>query len=167
MAPLTRPPALRPGDTIGICTPSFPAHVAFRAKYLHGIAELTRLGFRVVEGELTARATAQGARAGTPRKRADEINALFANPEVRGIMTTIGGSNSSSLVPYLDFDLVRAHPKVFCGSSDVTSLHLALMRHAGLARGALNRSTLYERLSRPKGSRGVSDEAFEQEASPS
>jgi len=41
MRNLTRPAALRPGDTIGICTPSFPAHVAFRAKYLHGVAELT------------------------------------------------------------------------------------------------------------------------------
>jgi muramoyltetrapeptide carboxypeptidase LdcA involved in peptidoglycan recycling len=45
--------------------------VAFRAKYLHGVAELRRLGFQVVEGDLTARATAQGARSGTPRERAD------------------------------------------------------------------------------------------------
>jgi muramoyltetrapeptide carboxypeptidase LdcA involved in peptidoglycan recycling len=51
---LIRPPALRPGDTIGICTPSLPAHVAFRAKDLHGIPELRRLGFRVVEVDLTA-----------------------------------------------------------------------------------------------------------------
>lgn len=133
MHPLTRPPALRPGDTIGICTPANAANVAFRAKYLHGVAELGRLGFRVTEGILTARATAQGVRSGTPRERADELNALFADREVHGIVTTIGGSNSSSLVPYLDFGLIRANPKVFCGYSDVTSLHLALMRHAGLA----------------------------------
>ena len=133
MQPLIRPPALRPGDTIGICTPSFPAHVAFRAKYLHGVAELRRLGFRVAEGDLTARATAQGARSGTPRERADEVNALFANPEVRAIITTIGGSNSSSLVPFIDFAAVRANPKIFCGFSDITSLHLAFMRHAGLS----------------------------------
>jgi muramoyltetrapeptide carboxypeptidase LdcA involved in peptidoglycan recycling len=101
MRSLTRPAALRPGDTIGICTPSFPAHVAFRAKYLHGVAELTRLGFRVIEGSLTACATSQGARSGTPEERAAEINELFSNREVRAIITTIGGSNSSSLVPYL------------------------------------------------------------------
>ena len=133
MRSLTRPAALRPGDTIGICTPSFPAHVAFRAKYLHGVAELTRLGFRVIEGSLTARATAQGARSGTPQERAAEINELFSNREVRAIITTIGGSNSSSLVPYLDFAAVRANPKIFCGYSDITSLHLAFMRHAGLS----------------------------------
>lgn len=129
---LIRPPALLPGDTIGICTPSFPAHVAFRAKYLHGIEELKRLGFHVIEGGLTARATAQGGRSGTPRERADEINALFANSDVRAIITTIGGANSSSLVPHLDFATVRANPKIFCGYSDITSLHLAFMRHAGL-----------------------------------
>ena len=133
MRSLTRPAALRPGDTIGICTPSFPAHVAFRAKYLHGVDELKRLGFRVIEGSLTARATAQGARSGTPQERAAEINELFANREVRAIITTIGGSNSSSLVPYLDFAAVRANPKIFCGYSDITSLHLAFMRHAGLS----------------------------------
>ncbi len=130
---LVRAPALLRGDLIGICTPSLPAHSLFRAKYLHGIEELKRLGFRVVEGDLTTKATAQGARSGTPQDRAAEINALFANPEVRAVIATIGGSNSSSLVPYLDFGLIRANPKIFCGYSDITSLHLAFMRHAGLS----------------------------------
>ena len=130
---LTRPPALSPGDTVGICTPSVPAHTRFRAKYLHGVEVLRKMGFSVVEGPLTARAVSRGHRAGTARERAAELNALFADPQVRAIICTIGGANSSSLVPYLDFEQIRAHPKVFCGYSDVTSLHLALMRHAGLS----------------------------------
>jgi len=133
MRPLVRPPALRPGDTIAVCTPSAPGHTRFRAKYLHGVEVLRRLGFRVVEGPLTARATDQGHRAGTPRERADELNALFADRNVRAIITTIGGYTSQSAVPYLDFDVIRARPKVFCGYSDITSLHLALMHHAGLS----------------------------------
>lgn len=133
MQELIRPPALRPGDTIAVCTPSFPAHVRFRDKYLHGIAELRRVGFTVIEGEVTARAADEGHRAAGPEPRAAELNALFADPDVRGIITTIGGEVSSSLVPHLDFDLIRAHPKVFCGYSDITSLHLAIMRHAGLS----------------------------------
>ncbi|MFO0625957.1 MAG: S66 peptidase family protein [Polyangiales bacterium] len=132
MISLRRPRALRPGDTLGVCTPSFPAHVRFREKYLHGLAELRRLGFHVVEGALTARGTAQGARAGTPQDRAAELNALFADDRVHGIVANIGGATASSLVPYLDVAAIRANPKVFCGYSDVTALHLALMRHAGL-----------------------------------
>lgn len=133
MRPLLRPPALRLGDTIGVCTPSAPAHTRYRAKYLHGVAELRRLGFEVVEGQLTARATDQGHRAGTAEERAAECNALFADRSVRAILCTIGGNCSASLVPYLDFALIRDNPKIFCGYSDITSLHLAFLRHAGLS----------------------------------
>ena len=123
--PLLRPPPLEPGDTVGIFTPSAPAHVRFREKYLHGLRQMESLGFRVREGALTARATSQGYRSGTPRERAEELMALVLDPEVRGIVATIGGMNSSSLVPFLDFDAIRAHPKVICGYSDVTALHRA------------------------------------------
>jgi muramoyltetrapeptide carboxypeptidase LdcA involved in peptidoglycan recycling len=130
---LLRPAALRAGDTIGVCTPSFPAHVAFREKYLHGVRQLEDLGFRVVEGALTRLATAQGYRAGSPRERAAELNQLFAEDAVRCIITTIGGTCSSSLIPHLDFDLIRKKPKIFCGYSDITSLHLAILAYAGLS----------------------------------
>ncbi len=127
-----RPRALVAGDTIGICTPSFPAHVHFRDKYLHGISVLRGLGFNVIEGTLTAQHIADGYRSGSPLARAQELMDLFTNPLVSGIVTTIGGSCSSSLIPHLDFELIRRNPKVFCGYSDVTSLHLALLAHAGL-----------------------------------
>ena len=52
MRSLARPAALRPGDTIGICTPSFPAHVAFRAKYLHGVAERGAHALRAGDGQV-------------------------------------------------------------------------------------------------------------------
>jgi muramoyltetrapeptide carboxypeptidase LdcA involved in peptidoglycan recycling len=129
---LLRPPALRPGDTIGIFTPSLPAHVILREKYLHGIEVLRRLGFRVVEGELTKSGAAQGYRSGTPEARARELMALILDPEVKGLVATMGGLNSSSLIPHLDFEAIRAHPKVLCGYSDITSLHLAFLAHAGV-----------------------------------
>src|SRR5690348_11427826 len=115
---LLRPAALRPGDTIGICTPSFPANVVYREKYLHGVAQIEALGFKVVEGELTRSATAQGYRSATPRARAAELMSLFEDHAVRAIITTTGGNNSSSLIPYLDFEKIRENPKVFCGYSD-------------------------------------------------
>jgi muramoyltetrapeptide carboxypeptidase len=129
---LVRPKPLGVGATIGIATPSCPAHVVLRDLYLHGVELLRESGFRVIEGSLTKRTTAQGYRSGTARERAEELMALFLDPTVDGIMTTIGGSNSSSLIPYLDFAVIAAHPKVFCGYSDITSLHLALMRRSRL-----------------------------------
>lgn len=131
--PLVRPPALRPGDVIGVFTPSSPAHVWFREKYLHGVAQLRALGFGVRQGALTAAATHQGYRSGSPRARADEVMELVLDPGVHGLMATIGGLNSASLLPYLDFGAIRAHPKVICGYSDVTSLHLGILARAGLS----------------------------------
>jgi muramoyltetrapeptide carboxypeptidase len=48
------------------------------------------------------------------------------------MVSTIGGMNSSSMIPFLDFDAIRAHPKVICGFSDVTSLHLSILHYSGL-----------------------------------
>lgn len=131
--PLLRPRALSAAPRVGVCTPSFPAHVRFREKYLHGLSVLRSLGFEVVEGSLTRAATAQGYRSGTPRERANELMELFEDASVEAIFATIGGSNSSSLIPYLDFDAIRKNPKIFCGYSDVTSLHLAILARAGLS----------------------------------
>ncbi|MBC7693097.1 MAG: LD-carboxypeptidase [Methylotenera sp.] len=130
---LIRPPALNPGATIGIFTPSFPAHVKFREKYLHGIEVLKRMGFHVLEGSLTASHKSEGYRSGSPRERADEFMGLIRNPKVSCMISTIGGSNSSSMIPYLDFDEIRANPKIICGYSDVTSLHLSILAYSGLS----------------------------------
>ncbi len=131
--PLLKPPSLEPGGTIGIFTPSFPAHLRFREKYLHGLAQLRAMGFRTVEGSLTARGTHQGFRSGTPLERAREFMELIENPEVDCLMSAIGGLNSASMIPHLDYDRIRARPKAVCGYSDVTSLQLALLAYAGVA----------------------------------
>ncbi len=130
---ILRPPALPPGSTLGVFAPSTPAHVKFPEKTRHGVEVLRRLGYEVVLGPLVASGRTQGYRAGPPEARAAELMALFLDPGVHGIVSVIGGSNSASLVPYLDFAAIRAHPKVFCGFSDVTSLHLALLSRAGLS----------------------------------
>jgi muramoyltetrapeptide carboxypeptidase len=129
---LLKPPALRAGDTIGVFTPSVPAHLMFPEKYQHGLDALRRLGFGVIEGELTRARVSEGYRSGSPQDRADEFMRLIRDPRVRGLVATMGGYNSSSLIPYLDFEAIRAHPKVICGYSDLTSLHLAILRFAGV-----------------------------------
>jgi len=128
-----RPPALLPGDTVGIFTPSVPSHVRYPEKWVHGLAELERLGYRPKPGRLTASGRSQGYRAGGPEERAAELMELILDPEVRAVMATVGGANSSSLLPWLDFEAIRAHPKVLVGFSDVTSLHLAFLVRAGVS----------------------------------
>src|SRR5688500_2991046 len=130
---IIKPPALRVGDTIGVVTPSTPANVLFREKHLHGIKVLESMGFKVKEGKLTATVTSQGFRSGTPEERAAEFMDLIHDDEVKCIISTIGGLNSSSMIPYLNFDEIRKHPKIFCGYSDITSLHLSILHYAGVS----------------------------------
>ncbi len=64
--------------------------------------------------------------------RVADLHAAFADPEVRGVLTVIGGFNSNELLPHLDWELIAAHPKVFCGYSDITALQNAMLARAGL-----------------------------------
>src|SRR5215218_180104 len=64
--------------------------------------------------------------------RVSDLHEAFADPEVNGILTTLGGYNSNGLLAYLDYDLIRANPKVFCGFSDITALATAIYVKTGL-----------------------------------
>ena len=64
--------------------------------------------------------------------RVEDLHAAFADPEVRGILTVIGGFNSNELLPHLDWDLIAANPKILCGYSDITALQNAITARTGL-----------------------------------
>jgi len=64
--------------------------------------------------------------------RVADLHAAFADPEVAGILTVIGGTNSNELLPYLDWDLIATHPKIFCGYSDITAVQNAILACTGL-----------------------------------
>jgi muramoyltetrapeptide carboxypeptidase LdcA involved in peptidoglycan recycling len=122
---------VRPGDTVAVVSPCSPEvdwweHRAERARaYLE---ESLGLRLRVMPGSGAERA----GRPVPPRARADDLHAAFADPEVTVVLAAIGGDHAIQLLPHLDYDLIRASPKLFQGYSDVTVLHWALLRRAGL-----------------------------------
>ena len=71
-------------------------------------------------------------RSASIQHRVADLHAAFADPDVAGIITVIGGFNSNELLPYLDFDLIAANPKFFCGYSDITALQNAILARTGL-----------------------------------
>lgn len=126
---LLKPPKLNVCDTIGIVAPSYPVS-PFQREYHQGIKNLKRLGFNVKEGE-TVRLQ-RGYMAGTGIQRAEDINSMFADEEVKAIVCAIGGFVAIRTLRYLDFDLIRANPKVFSGMSDITTFHTAFLTKTGL-----------------------------------
>ncbi|WP_432776353.1 LD-carboxypeptidase [Brevibacillus gelatini] len=121
--------ALRAGDTIGLVATSSPATEEVLVKAVDAIMEM---GFKVKVGAACYE-TYGGYLAGTPGQRASELNAMFADDEVDGIMCMRGGYGSPQILPLLDYDLIAQNPKLFVGYSDITALHTAFGQLAQLA----------------------------------
>ena len=129
---LISPRRLKVGDTIGVFTPSSPAYKINPGLFENGLRTLERAGFKIKLGALTSRRAAEGYRSGTAQERAAEFMDLISDPDVSALISTIGGFNSNSMIPFLDFAAIRDTRKPICGYSDVTSLHLAIMKFSGL-----------------------------------
>ncbi|QTN00685.1 LD-carboxypeptidase [Sediminibacillus dalangtanensis] len=127
---MVKPVKLKKGDKIGIITPSSPAPVHFKQRYQRGLEQLKKLGYQVVEGKCSTQQ--QAYRSGTIKERAEEINAFFYDDEIKAIISTIGGTNSNSLLPYINYDLLKDNPKIVMGYSDVTALLLGIYAKTGL-----------------------------------
>lgn len=126
---ITKPNALRPGDTLAVLSPAAPTREPADA-FEKGIALLEAEGFTV---RLMPHArNAHLYMAGTDEERLDDLHAAFSDPEVKGILCSRGGYGCMRLLPDIDLDLVRNNPKVFIGFSDVTALHTAFYQEAGL-----------------------------------
>jgi muramoyltetrapeptide carboxypeptidase len=125
-----KPARLRAGDVIAVVSPSWGGPAAFPERFERGLAALAKCGLRP-----RVMPHARGAHrwvSGTIADRVADLHEAFADPGVKGIITSIGGSHSSSLLPFIDFDLIAANPKVFCGYSDITVLHHAIHARTGL-----------------------------------
>jgi muramoyltetrapeptide carboxypeptidase len=136
---LIKPPRLLPGDTIGLVT---PAGQVSRAAIDKAIANTRSLGFEVKLGRYLEEV--MGNYAGPWQHRLDDLHGMFADPDVKAIWAIRGGSGAMQLLPHLDYALMRRHPKILVGYSDITALHLAIHRHAGLVtfHGPVGMSTL-------------------------
>ena len=124
------PRKMRSGDAIAVFSPSSPATATAPTRYRRGRAYLEEKGLRFIEGERTGKRDFY--RSGSIAERAQELNALIRNPEVRCIMAAIGGMNSNSLLPYLDYEALMRDPKIIVGYSDVTALLLGVYARTGL-----------------------------------
>lgn len=126
--PLIRPRRLAPGQTIGIVAPSAAPNEPERIRF--AIETVESLGFKVRPGpHLYDR---EGYLAGADAARADDLNAMFADDSVDAIWCVRGGYGASRILPALDYALMQRRPKPLIGYSDITALHMAIHRHAGL-----------------------------------
>ncbi|HST60403.1 MAG TPA: S66 peptidase family protein [Longimicrobium sp.] len=127
---LRYPPRLRPGDRVGVFSPSSPGAARFPERLRQGVDALARgLGVEVIVPAGATRAT--GFTAGSARERAAALSELVADERIRAIFCTVGGFNSAEILPHLDAELLRRNPKVFVGYSDATALLVGVQALGG------------------------------------
>jgi muramoyltetrapeptide carboxypeptidase len=112
-----KPPALRTGDTIGIVAPASNVN---QADLEAGCEALRRAGYRPFYLESILQQDLYFA--GSVDRRARELEEMFVRDDIRAIVCARGGYGANYLLEALEFEKIKAHPKVFIGYSDITSL---------------------------------------------
>jgi muramoyltetrapeptide carboxypeptidase len=124
---LLRPPAIVKGDTIGVVSPSYAPKSGWLQR---GVRARERAGFPVVldpEIDRPPRFTRA-----EDQRRADSLMGMWVNPQVKAVIASTGGYGAVRLLPHLDPSVFQNNPKSLVGYSDITALHLWLMRRANL-----------------------------------
>lgn len=121
---------LKENDTIGFFSPSTPITFLCPKRFERAKTFLTQKGFKLKPGGLTGKQ--DGYRSGSIMDRADELNALINDPEIKCIISTMGGMNSNSLLPYIDYDSFKKSPKILMGYSDTSSVLMAVYAKTGI-----------------------------------
>ncbi len=126
-AEIVKPPALQPGGTVALVAPARPQSetVVARVETLLG-----EQGYTVLRAPNVT--TNWGGFAGTDEERAEILMDMWRNPEVDALFSVTGGYGTTRMVDQLDFDYIRENPKILAGFSDITGLHLAIYRKAGI-----------------------------------
>ena len=122
------PMPIKKGDWVGLISPS--AATSERIQIQFAVEALEALGFKVKQGENLA--NRRGHLAGTDEERANDLNAMFADPEVKAVICIRGGSGAARILPLINYDQIRNNPKPILGYSDITALHHAIYAQTGL-----------------------------------
>lgn len=122
-----RPPMLQRGDTIGLVTLGSPLDaniINTRVQYLRN------MGFNIVFGKNVY--SYDGIAAASVQQRADDLMNMFRDPNVKMILATRGGTGVQTILPYLNFEVIRQNPKIISGYSDITVLLNSLYQFSNL-----------------------------------
>ncbi len=125
---LIKPDGLAAGQTIGIAAPASPTNEPEQVRF--AIETVESLGFRVKPA--THLFERSGYLAGSDQARAEDLNNLFGDDGVDAIFCLRGGYGAGRLLPMLDYEKIRANPKIIMGYSDISTLLLGIHKMTGL-----------------------------------
>lgn len=127
MSESIKPERLKPGARIGIVN---PAYWLEPERQQRAVSVFESLGYELVLGKSTT--LRQDIYAGAPEDRAADINAMFRDASIDAIVCARGGYGGNRVWPLLDYETIRAHPKIFVGFSDTTGALTSIAQRTGL-----------------------------------
>jgi len=125
--PIIKPPRLQSGDKLALVAPG--SYIS-ESELQDSIKNLNQLGFEASYSEKIL--LQSGYFAGTDKDRTDDLMEKFSDKRIKGIVCARGGYGCSRILPMLDYDIIRANPKVLIGYSDITALLYGIYQKAGL-----------------------------------
>lgn len=124
------PKKLEKGDKIGIIAPAGTVEKEDLEVVNNSILLMESSGFQIEFGKYVFSKSLGYTNTG--EEKAEDINNMFKNPEIKAIFSVAGGSDSNSTFEYLDYELIKNNPKILCGFSDITSITNIITQKTGL-----------------------------------
>ncbi len=124
------PERIKKGDTIGIIAPANPVTEENLEEFNNSILLMEVSGYKIKIGKnVFKNPTGYGA---TVEQKAEDLNNMFADTEVKMVWCAKGGNNSNSIFDLIDYELIKKNPKIICGFSDITSITNMIYEKTGL-----------------------------------
>ena len=121
---------LKPGDEIRVVAPSRSQAVIWERAHHQAMQFWQNSGFYLTFSKNCRELDKYQSSSIT--SRVEDLHEAFQDPNVKMIITCLGGFNANQVLPYLDYDLIAKNPKIFCGYSDITALSNAIYAKTGL-----------------------------------
>lgn len=115
---------LKSGDEVRIISPALSFSILSENTIKTAEKRLTDLGLKVTYGKYVRENDIMSS--SSIKSRIEDLHAAFADKNVKAILTVLGGFNSNQLLDYINYDLIKANPKILCGYSDITALQNAI-----------------------------------------
>ncbi|MGA8164984.1 MAG: S66 peptidase family protein [Waddliaceae bacterium] len=125
-----KPECLKPGDEIRVIAPSRSLQIVSEENCKIATNRLEELKLKVAFGKHVMECNPF--QSSSIMSRVEDIHEAFSDPNVKGVLTALGGYNCNQLLSQIDYEVVRNNPKVFCGFSDITALQNAFLARCGL-----------------------------------
>jgi len=118
------------GSHVRVIAPSLSMKIIFAETLNYAASRFQEMGFKVSFGKNISEIDVF--HSSSINSRIQDLHDAFQDSTVDAILTVIGGYNCNQLLEYIDWSIIKNNPKIFCGYSDITILHNAILSQTGL-----------------------------------